>query len=292
LSARVLDGRALAAELRADVAARASAFQAAQGRPVGLAALLVGDDPASEAYAKAKGRAAEKCGLAFRLERLPAAAGTAAAVDRLRSLAEDPGVDALVLELPLPAGYDQRAIEAAIEAAADADGVTVLSQGRLLAGQPGPRPATALAVLDLARLALPDLRGVEAVVVGRSAVVGKPAALLLLAEHATVTLAHSRTRDLAAVTRRADVLVAAVGRAGLIGAGHVRPGAVVIDVGTNVVPGPDGERLVGDVDAAAVAAVAGALTPVPGGVGPVTTARLLANAVALAEARHGPAPAG
>ncbi len=287
MTAQILDGRSLAAQMRAEVTERAAAFVADQGRPPCLAAVLVGEDAASVAYANAKGRAATKCGLAFRLERLPAEAGTAAILAHIQSLNADPDVDAILVEMPLPAGCDRLQIEAAIDPDRDADGVTPHNQGRLLAGSPGPRPATAMAAMALLAASGRPIAGAEAVVVGRSVVVGKPLALLLLAQHATVTIAHTRTRDLPAVTRRADILVAAAGVAGLVTGQHVRPGAVVIDVGTNQVGAGDTARLVGDVDFEAVATVAGAITPVPGGVGPVTTAVLLGSAVALAEGRAG-----
>ena len=294
MTARVLDGRPLAAEVRAAVTARATAVASALGRSPALVAILVGDDPANLAYAEAKARAAARCGIEFRLERLDAAEGTARVAQRVAVLGNDPGVDAILVELPLPAGYDRPAIEAAIHPARDADGVTAVSLGHLLAGTPGPVPATAQAALALIRHAGVALAGADAVVIGRSVVVGKPVALLLMAAHATVTVAHSRTRDLAAVTRRAEVVVAAAGVPGLVTPEHVRPGAVVIDVGTTMVGEGEAARLVGDVAYAAVAEVAGALTPVPGGVGPLTTALLLGNAVGLAEIRAGlvpPAPA-
>lgn len=287
MSATILDGRQLAATVRAEVAAQAARLVEVLGRPPCLAAVLVGEDPANVAYAQAKGRAAQKCGLTFRLATLPADAGTATAVRLVRQLGRDDEIDAILVELPLPPGYDRLAIEDAIGAERDADGVTSANQGHLLAGTPGPRPATALATLALIRQAGVTLAGAEVVVIGRSVVVGKPVAMLLLAEHATVTIAHSRTRDLATVTRRAAVVVAAAGVPGLVTAAHVRPGAVVIDVGTTEVGSGDAARLVGDVAFDEVSAVAGAITPVPGGVGPLTTALLLQNAVGLAEARSG-----
>jgi methylenetetrahydrofolate dehydrogenase (NADP+) / methenyltetrahydrofolate cyclohydrolase len=285
VSARVIDGRARAEVIRAEVAARASAFAATRGRPVTLAAVLVGDDPSHRAYAQSKGRATEKCGLAFRLVALPGDAGTDAVVDTITGLGDDPTVDGIMVELPLPGGYDPSRVTAAMDPARDVDGVTADSRGRLLGRLPGPRPATALAVMDLLDVAGVDLEGASAVVVGRSPIVGLPTALLLLAAHATVTVAHTRTRDLAAVSRAADILVVTAGVAALIGPDHIRPGAVVIDVGTNAVAHGDGMRIVGDVDFDRVLPVAGAITPVPGGVGPVTTAIALRTAVALAERR-------
>ena len=282
MSARGLDGRARADEIGVAVGARAAAFEATTGRRPLLADVLVGDDPAGAAYARAKGRAAERRGVAYRLVHLPGGSDTAAVVGILTTLCADPAVDGILVAHPLPAACDEATVRAAIDPARDVDGVTPGSRARLLDGRPGPRPATALAVLDLLTAGDTALVGARAVVIGRSPVVGMPAALLLVASHATVTIAHSRTRDLAAVTRVADVIVAAAGVPGLLGPDHVRPGAVVIDVGTNVVAGPDGERI---VDFERVVEVAGVITPVPGGVGPVTTAIVLRTTLELAEAR-------
>lgn len=287
MTAQVLDGRALAAELRVALAARAGACTARLGRTPCLAVVLVGDDPASVAYAKVKARLADRIGVNLRLVRLAGdpAGNTESVVYAVDALNADLGVDAILVEMPLPAGYDEAAVRAAIAPEKDADGVAPANLGRLLAGQSGPRPATPRAVMAILDAAGTQLQGAAAVVVGRSAVVGKPLAMLLLARHATVTIAHSRTRELAAVTRSAEVLVSAAGVPGLIGAGHVRDGATVVDVGTTFVgEGAEG-RMVGDVDFDAVLNVAGALTPVPGGVGPVTTAMVFQNTLDLAEAR-------
>jgi methylenetetrahydrofolate dehydrogenase (NADP+) / methenyltetrahydrofolate cyclohydrolase len=290
VTAHTIDGRTRADEIRADVAARAEAFAQRQGRSPGLAAVLVGGDPAGEAYAQAKGRAAARAGIAYRIVSLPEDSDTTAVVAAVRALNGDPAIDGILVELPLPEPCDRLAVQAGLDPARDVDGVTPDSQARWLTGSPGPRPATALAVMDLiAQVGVP-LAGSRAVVVGRSPVVGLPAAMLLLAAHATVTIAHSRTRDLAAVTREADVLVVAAGVPRLIGVAHVRPGAVVIDVGTNVIDAADGQRMVGDVDPA-VRDVAAALTPVPGGVGPVTTAMVLRATMDLAERRAAGRPA-
>jgi len=291
MSARVLDGRPLAATVRAEVAARASHFTARAGRPPRLVAVQVGDDPASVAYTTAKARAAQRCGLDYQLVRLPASSDTAAVVATVAQLGAAADVDAILVEQPLPPGCGRLAIEAAITPDRDVDGVTPTNQGRLLAGSPGPRPATALAVMALIGAAGVAVAGAEAVVVVRSVIVGKPVALLLLAAHATVTIAHSRTRDLAAITRRGDILVVAVGVPELIQPRHVRPGAIVIDVGTSWVGTGEAARTVGDVAYEAVTGVAGAITPVPGGVGPLTTAMVLRTAVGLAEARAGLSPA-
>ncbi len=289
MTARLLDGKAIAADLRSAVRDQAEQFRETADRPPLLAAVLVGDQEASLTYAKAKGKAARECGLDYRLVQVPAADGTAAVVAAVRQLAADPLVDAMLLELPLPPGCDTAQAVAALDPARDADGITPPSLGRLLLGQPGPRPATAQAVLELLAAAAVPLAGARAVVIGRSAHVGLPTALLLVHAHATVSVAHTRTRDLAALTRQADILVVAAGRPALIGPAHVRPGAVVIDVGTTVLTDAAGSRVVGDV-APEVHSVAGVLSPVPGGVGPVTTAVLLRTVVELAHARWRQSP--
>jgi methylenetetrahydrofolate dehydrogenase (NADP+) / methenyltetrahydrofolate cyclohydrolase len=266
-----LSGRELAARIRAETAEAVAALTA-RGRQPRLAVITATGDEASASYVRSLGNAAAKAGIACDVHRADSADGVTAAIARL---ADDPGVHGLLLQAPLPGDATLPELADAIPAAKDVDGASPESLGRLVAGLPAFAPATAEAVLTLLDHYQVELAGRRAVVVGRSVVVGKPAAHLLLARHATVTICHSRTPDLAAVTREADVLVAAAGRAGLIGPGHVSPGAIVIDVGTNVTS--DG-TLAGDVDPA-VAAVAGALTPVPGGVGPVTTALLLRHVV-------------
>ncbi|MFL6073422.1 MAG: tetrahydrofolate dehydrogenase/cyclohydrolase catalytic domain-containing protein [Mycobacteriales bacterium] len=276
---RLIDGRAHAAALAEGVSARAAALRAAGVVPA-LAVVVPTADEATAWYVRSLAKACARVGLECREHPVPAA-GAGALPDRLAEVAADPAVHGVICQTPLPAGYRLEEVGALIPPAKDVDGANPTSLGRLAAGLPTYAPATAAAVVEILRRERVPLVGARVAVVGRSTVVGKPAALLLLAEHATVTVCHSRTRDLAAVTREADVVVAAVGRAGLLGANHVRPGAVVIDVGTN--PTPDG-GLAGDVDAAALAAVDGALTPVPGGVGPVTTMLLLAQTVAAAEA--------
>jgi len=288
MTAVVLEGRALAAAVREAVRDRAAAVAAARGTPPGIGVLLVSDDPAVAAYARSKRTAAAALGLAHRELRLPARSATAAVVAAIEALQAEPAVDGVIVELPLPPGIDTPRVLAAIDPARDADGVSPISLGRLAAGEPGPRPATPSAVLALLDAAGAELAGAHAVVVGRSRAVGLPAALMLLARDATVTVAHSRTDDLAAVTRRADVLVAAAGVPGLIGPAAVKPGATVVDIGTTWREEGEGGRLVGDVDFEGVREVAGALTPVPGGVGPVTTALLLRTTVELAEARLAP----
>lgn len=285
MTANVLDGRPIAAAVRQETAARAGHVAEALGRPPSLAAVMVGRDPANVSYLGMQERAAGKLGLAFRIVELAEDAGNEAVLASVRVLNEDASVDAIIVAAPLPRGYDTFAIQAAIAPEKDVEGVTPASIGNLMAGRPGPRPATAVAILALVQAAGVQLAGARATVIGRSMVVGKPAAVLLLAEHATVTIAHSRTADLATVTRTADVLVCAAGVAGLVRAEHVQAGAVVIDAGTNPVGDGDDFRLVGDAAFDEVAAVAGTITPVPGGVGPVTTAILMRTVVDLAEAR-------
>jgi len=302
----LLDGRATAGAIRAETARAAAAFRAETGRSPGLAVILVGDDPASQVYVGSKTRSSKEAGLESFGHLLPAetsAPELAALLDRLNA---DPAVDGILLQLPLPGHLPTRALLERIDPAKDVDGFHPLNVGRLWIDEPGFVPCTPAGIVELLRRYAIPLAGRRAVVVGRSTIVGKPMAGLLLREHCTVTVAHSRTRDLAAVCRSADLLVAAVGRAGLIGADHVAEGATVVDVGMNRVVdrelaerllGGDGQRLaaferngsvlVGDVDFPAVAPRAGAITPVPGGVGPLTVAMLLANAVRAARRRAG-----
>lgn len=285
MSAQLLDGRVVAKEIRAALARRVTEFIAANGRRPCLAAVVVGDDEANLAYVRSKARAAEGVGMAFSCIEVPTAAGTDHVVARIEALNGEPHVDAIMVELPLPPGYDPWPIRAAIDPARDVDGVTPDSLSRLILGLPGPRPATAQAVMTILEMAGVELVGRRAVVVGRSATVGKPTAFLLLNAHATVTFAHSRTTELAELTHQADIIVSAAGQPGLIGASHVRPGAVVIDVGTTPVSDGMAVKMVGDVDFAGVVEIAGAITPVPGGVGPVTTSIALRTAVELADVR-------
>ncbi|MCP2327669.1 methylenetetrahydrofolate dehydrogenase (NADP+)/methenyltetrahydrofolate cyclohydrolase [Hamadaea flava] len=267
---RLIDGKAHAARLGEQVTARAAELRS-QGVDPTLAVVVPTDDEATAWYVRSIARTAEKVGVTCRIVTLDRPTGYDVA-GALAELGADPGVHGLICQTPLPGGVTLDQVGEHIPVAKDVDGANPASLGRLAAGLPAYAPATARAVLELLLAENVPLEGVAATVVGRSTVVGKPAALLLLAQNATVTVAHSRTRDLAAVCRQADVLVAAVGRAHLIGADHIKPGAVVIDVGTN--PTPDG-GLTGDVDPAVT--TAGALTPVPGGVGPVTTMLLLAQ---------------
>ncbi|MEU7878839.1 bifunctional 5,10-methylenetetrahydrofolate dehydrogenase/5,10-methenyltetrahydrofolate cyclohydrolase [Microbispora bryophytorum] len=275
MSARVLSGKELAASIRAGAAERAAALAAA-GAPPKLAVVVATADESSAWYVRSIARAAEKAGITCDIVDLGAQAAPDSIRDRLAALSDDDTVHGIILQTPLPQGAKLEDLAGAIAFEKDVDGANPLSLGRLAAGLPAFAPATAEAVVAILDHHEIDLAGSRVAVVGRSTVVGKPAAHLLLDRNATVTVCHSRTRDLAAVTSAADVVVAAVGRAGLITAEHVRAGAVVVDVGTN--PTEDG-GLVGDVDAVAVAVKAGALTPVPGGVGPVTTALLLRHTV-------------
>jgi len=280
MSARIIDGKAAAAALRADVAARAAALPY---RP-GLVVVLVGDNPASAVYVRNKDRAAQDAGIAARTIRLPATTAAAELMAVIAGLNADPEVDGILVQLPLPHDIPPRPVLEAIDPAKDVDGFHPINVGRLQDGLPVLAPCTPSGVMRLLASCDVPLRGARALVLGRSSIVGKPMALLLLAADATVTIAHSRTADLAAECRRADVLVAAVGRPELVRGDWIKPGATVIDVGINRLP--DG-RLAGDCAYAECAAVAGAITPVPGGVGPMTIACLLDNTVRAAVARRG-----
>jgi methylenetetrahydrofolate dehydrogenase (NADP+)/methenyltetrahydrofolate cyclohydrolase len=279
LTATILSGTETAEVVRADVAARVAAL----GKPVGLATVLVGDDPGSQIYVRNKHRAAEAAGMESIDHTLPATASQNEVEAAIKELNADPAVDGMILQLPLPDGLDgERAVEL-IDPAKDADGLHPFNLGLLVQGRPGPLPATPGGIMEVLDRYDIATTGRFAVVVGRSFLVGRPMALLLgqKGTDATVIQAHSRTPDLPAVCRQADILVAAIGRAEMITADYVKPGATVIDVGINRTD----DGLVGDVDFASVSEVAGAITPVPGGVGPMTIASLLANTVALAEAR-------
>jgi methylenetetrahydrofolate dehydrogenase (NADP+) / methenyltetrahydrofolate cyclohydrolase len=286
VGAAIIDGRAFAAALRARAAAAVAAFVAETGRAPGLAVVLVGEDPASQIYVRAKGKATEAAGMASFEHRLPATTAEDELLYLIARLNGDDRVDGILVQLPLPAQIDERKVNAAIDPARDVDGFTPENAGRLAVGDAGLVPCTPLGCLMLLKDRLGDLSGLEAVVVGRSNIVGKPMARLLLGENCTVTIAHSRTRDLASVVRRADILVAAAGRAGLIEGGWLKPGATVIDVGMNRIEG----KLLGDVDFEGAREIAGAITPVPGGVGPMTIAVLLRNTLVAAHARAGLKP--
>ena len=276
---RTIDGKAVAAAVRGEVRERAAQL-AARGIEPGLATVLVGDDRASQIYVGSKERACGEVGIRSFGHRLPAAIPQAELLDLVVRLGRDDRVHGILVQLPLPTPLEAQPIIEAIPPAKDVDGLHPVSQGRLLAGQPGMRPCTPLGVMRLLDETGVQLRGARAVVVGRSLLVGKPVALLLLERHATVTMCHSRTADLGGEVGRADVLVAATGQAGLVRGEWVRPGAVVIDVGIN--RGADG-KLTGDVEFAPAAERASYITPVPGGVGPMTVAMLLANTVTAAE---------
>jgi len=278
MGAAIIDGKAVAARVRAEVAREVAELVAGGASAPGLATVLVGDDPASAVYISGKQKACAETGIAGFDHRLPADASHERVADVLARLGRDPRVSGILLQLPLPAHLDEAALVELIEPVKDVDGLTPVSAGRLALGTPGLRPCTPSGILVLLDEAGAELEGAEAVVVGRSDLVGKPVAQLLLERNATVTICHSRTRDLDDVCRRAEVLVAAVGRPRMIRGDWVRPGATVIDVGINRV---DGE-LVGDVDFDAAREVAGAITPVPGGVGPMTVAMLLRNTLLAA----------
>jgi len=271
--ARILDGKALAARLRAEVAVRVAALGRAAGRTPGLAVVLVGEDPASAIYVRNKTRACEEAGIASRRLALPTDVPQADLLAAVRALNADPAVDGILVQLPLPSHLDERAVLEAVDPAKDVDGFTFANIGRLVENRPRFVPSTPLGILELLDRERIEIAGRHAVVVGRSEIVGKPTALLLLHRDATVTICHSRTTDLPAVTRQADILVMAVGKPQLVTGPMVKPGATVIDVGITRVGG----RLVGDVEFASVSRVASALTPVPGGVGPMTVAMLLKN---------------
>jgi methylenetetrahydrofolate dehydrogenase (NADP+)/methenyltetrahydrofolate cyclohydrolase len=284
MSAVIVDGKAIAAELRAEIAAEITAMTEAGRRPPSLAVVLCGDDPASAIYVRNKGRAAERAGVEFALHRPPAESTTAELVDLVRRLDDDPGVDGILVQLPLPGHIDAQAVTESVSQGKDADGFHPYNFGRLAEGHPAVvAPGTPLGCMELLRRSGVSLRGSRAVVIGRSAIVGRPLALMLTNADSTVTICHSRTQDLASICREADILVAAIGRPRMVDASFVKPGAFVIDVGTT----PRDGVVVGDVDRDAVEPIAGWLTPVPGGVGPMTIAMLLRNTLALARARRG-----
>ncbi|MEE4315845.1 MAG: bifunctional methylenetetrahydrofolate dehydrogenase/methenyltetrahydrofolate cyclohydrolase FolD [Erythrobacter sp.] len=297
VTAALIDGKAFAEDLRARVGEAAAAFAQATGRKPGLAVVLVGDDPASQVYVGAKGKACEAAGMASFEHRLPADTSEAALLSLIERLNQDEAVDGILVQLPLPAHLDEQAIIAAINPDKDVDGFHISNAGRLAVGQAGFVPCTPLGCIMLLKDRLgDDLSGLDAVVIGRSNIVGKPMAQLLTDANATVTLAHSRTKNLADVVRRADIVVAAVGRPEMVRGDWIKPGATVIDVGINRLPPEPGKekgKLVGDVAFAEARDVAGAITPVPGGVGPMTIAVLLRNTLVAAHAHAGqPAPGG
>jgi methylenetetrahydrofolate dehydrogenase (NADP+)/methenyltetrahydrofolate cyclohydrolase len=293
MTARIIDGKAIAAELRAKVAAEVRRLRAAHNLEPGLAVVLVGENPASAVYVRSKGKQTVEAGMKSFDHRLPEQVSESELLALVDKLNTDPAVHGILVQLPLPKQVDSQKVLNAIDPRKDVDGFHPVNAGRLATGLPALTPCTPLGCVMLAKTVHASLEGLDAVIVGRSNIVGKPLIQLLLNENATVTVAHSKTRDLPAVCRRADVLFAAVGRPEMVRGDWVKPGATVIDVGINRVPTGDGKgRIVGDVAFAEAAEVAGAITPAPGGVGPMTIACLLVNTVRAACAIHGlPKPA-
>ena len=290
----IIDGKKTARRLRQSIAHHVEVLVADHKIMPGLAVVLVGDDPASQIYVASKEKLAVAAGMRSYVHRLPKNTSQDALLELLRKLNKDKKVHGILVQMPLPKQIDTATILRAIDPAKDVDGLHIENVGRLASGLPGLVPCTPLGCLTLLRSIMPNMSGLHAVVVGRSNLVGKPMAQLLLRENCTVTIAHSRTKDLAAVCRRADILVAAVGRPGMIKGDWIKPGATVIDVGINRIDAGEGKtRLVGDVDYPSAAEVAGAITPVPGGVGPMTIACLLANTLTACCRIHGlPEPEG
>ena len=291
MTASIIDGKSVAAGLRADIARAVKAFEKQAGRVPGLAVVLVGEDPASKVYVRNKGEQTVEVGMRSIEHKLDASTSEADLLDLVRTLNKDPDVDGILVQFPVPDQISQQTVIDTIDPAKDVDGLHPLNAGRLSSGMPALVSCTPLGSLLLVKSVHDKLSGLEAVVVGRSNLVGKPVAQLLLGENCTVTIAHSRTADLPATCRRADILVAAVGRPEMIKGDWIKPGATVIDVGINRVPAPErGEgktKLVGDVAYGEAAKVAGAITPVPGGVGPMTIACLLRDTLQAACQRAG-----
>ncbi|WP_116474923.1 bifunctional methylenetetrahydrofolate dehydrogenase/methenyltetrahydrofolate cyclohydrolase FolD [Zobellella maritima] len=284
--AQRIDGKAFAAALRGDVAEGAARFQADRGRQPGLAVVLVGDDPASQVYVKTKMRQAAEAGIRSFPHLLPGSTSQDELLQLIAALNSNDEVDGILVQLPLPAQIEETAVIESIDPGKDVDGFNPVNVGRLSTGQSALVPCTPLGCLLLLQDRLGDLSGKKAVVVGRSNIVGKPMAQLLLNANCTVTTVHSRSRELAAECRSADILVVAVGRPEMVDASYIKPGAIVLDVGINRITRDDGQsRLTGDVDFEAVSTVAGAVTPVPGGIGPMTVACLLRNTLSAAQAR-------
>jgi methylenetetrahydrofolate dehydrogenase (NADP+)/methenyltetrahydrofolate cyclohydrolase len=283
MSAHIIDGKAVAARLRARIAMQVIEFVTAAGRAPGLAVVLVGEDPASAVYVRSKGKATREAGMQSIEHRLPADVGEDELLALIDTLNADPAVDGILVQLPLPEGIDEQAVITRIDPDKDVDGFHPVNVGRLATGLDGFVPCTPAGCVMLLKETIGDLTGLDAVVIGRSNIVGKPMAALLIAESCTVTVAHSRTRDLAGVVARADIVVAAVGRPEMVRGEWIKPGATVIDVGINRTEA----GLVGDVDFAGAMSVASAVTPVPGGVGPMTIACLLRNTLISAHRRAG-----
>ena len=284
MTAQIIDGKALAAQIRTEVTQRVAAIKA-QGVTPGLAVILVGDNPASQVYVRNKVKACSDCGMHSVLEKYDATMSEAALLERVHALNADPAIHGILVQLPLPAHIDAQKVIETISPAKDVDGIHIASAGALMTGMPGFWPCTPYGCMKMLESIGYKLRGKHAVVIGRSNIVGKPMALMLLAQDATVTICHSRTPDLAAITRQADVIVAAVGKRNVLTADMVKPGAVVLDVGMNR---NDEGQLCGDVDFDGVKNVASHITPVPGGVGPMTITMLLVNTLQAAERTAGP----
>ena len=288
MTARIIDGKAAAAALRADVAVEVARFRVATGRVPGLAVVLVGEDPASAVYVRNKGKATVEAGMLSFEHKLPAEISEGKLIDLIEELNTDPAVDGILVQLPLPDHIDPDQVLLAIDPDKDVDGFHPINVGRLATGLSGFVPCTPLGCLKLLRAELGDLSGKDAIVIGRSNIVGKPMAQLLLGDSCTVTIAHSRTRDLPDAVRRADIVVAAVGRPEMVKGDWLKPGATVIDVGINRIAGEGGNgHLTGDVDFTSASKIAGAITPVPGGVGPMTIACLIRNTMVSAARRDG-----
>ena len=282
MSAKLIEGKQVAARVRSEVQARAAAFEKARGRKAGLEVVLVGDDPASHVYVRNKEKASNEVGLRGAAHRLPATASQAEILSLVQELNARDDVDGILVQLPLPSHIDAEAIVGSVDPRKDVDGLTAINAGLLALGRPGLRPCTPSGCMRLLQEIGCDPQGKRAVIVGRSNLVGKPIAQMLLARNATVTIAHSRTADLAAVVSEADIVIAAVGKRDVIRGAWIKPGAVVIDVGTNR---NDNGKLCGDVEFDAAKERAGFITPVPGGVGPMTIAMLLSNTIDAANAR-------
>ena len=288
MSARIIDGKAVAADLRKTIAAEVTKLKSAHAVTPGLAVVLVGQNPASEVYVRSKSKAVVEAGMKPIDHKLPETTSEADLLALIGRLNADPAVSGILVQLPLPSQIDSQKVIAAIDPAKDVDGFHPVNVGRLSSGLPSLVPCTPFGCILLAKTVHPSLAGLDAVVIGRSNIVGKPVAQLLLAENATVTVTHSKTRDLAGMCRRADILIAAIGKPEFVRADWVKPGATVVDVGINRVAGEGGKsKIVGDVAYAEVAKVAGAITPVPGGVGPMTIACLILNTLKAACAQNG-----
>jgi methylenetetrahydrofolate dehydrogenase (NADP+)/methenyltetrahydrofolate cyclohydrolase len=288
MTAKILDGKAVADEVRAEVAREAAKLSAKLGRKPGLAAVLVGDDPASQAYVKSKAKATNEAGMVSFEHRLPENTSEKDLLALVAKLNADDNVDGILVQLPLPKQIDTSRVIEAVDPAKDVDGFHPMNAGKLATGLPALVPGTPLGCVIMAKKAHPSLAGLDAVIVGRSNIVGKPLAQLLIAESATVTVAHSKTKDLKETCRRADLLCVAIGKPEFVRGDWIKPGATVIDVGINRVPGADGKnKLVGDVAYDEALKVAGAVTPVPGGIGRMTVACLLVNTLRAAAARAG-----